>query len=156
MEAARSAMRAVKSPLPPRMVCDLYNTWFAVGAVVENIQKHSSLPADERESYVKTIRAELLKDAPDCVRAMKGKLLPFRRPDHAFSYYADKQCMVSQGAPIAAKGYDEGDANASVIVFGGCNSLIYYALGLTRVKPFSRALLEKYLALLEENHRKFG
>jgi len=154
LEAARSAMQAIASPVYPETVCDMYNTWFAVSMVVTNIRKYSSRTESEKNEYVSLIRRELLRSAPDCIRAMKDKMLRFRRADHAFSYTPRGTSITSQGVPVALPGYDEGDTNASCIVIGGCNAYIYSALGLSRVKPFENALLHEYLALLEDNHRK--
>jgi len=156
LKAARSAMQAIASTVYPATVCDMYNTWFAVNMVVMNIAKYSTRTEAEKRELITTIRRELIREAPAYIREMKPKMIRFRRADHAFSYLVGGTSIMSQGMPVALKGYDEGDTNASCIVIGGCNAHIYDALGLNRVKPYENALLKEYLALLEENHRKFG
>lgn len=150
LEAARSAMKVLLGDVKATCVCDMYNTWYAISQVIMNINKHSTLPEEKKREYISTIRSELLRDAPFCIRGMKKKLEIFKRPDHAFSYCWNGTSITSQGVPCALPGYDESDTNASGIVLGGCNAHIYGALGLTRIKPFDGELLKKYLALLEK------
>ena len=150
LEAARSVMKVLLGDIPATTVCDMYNTWYAISQVITNIDRYSTLSEDKKKEYIATIRSELLRDAPFCIRGMKRKLEIFKRPDHAFSYCWNGTSITSQGVPCALPGYDESDTNASGIVLGGCNNHIYGALGLTRIKPFDGELLKKYLALLEK------
>ena len=149
IEAARSTMQILRGDVAAVTVCDMYNTWFAIEQVILNIRKHSKLSEEDKEKYVRTIQSELMSDAPDCIRGMKKKLEPFKRPDGAFSYCTWGTSITSQGVPCALPGYDESDTNASSIVIGGCNNHVYKALGLTQIKPLDKELLCKYLALLE-------
>ena len=150
LEAARSTMKILLGDVAADTVCDMYNTWYAISQVITNIRKYSTLSDEEKEKYITTIRGELLKDAPICIRGMKKKLEAFKRPDHAFSYLTTGTSITSQGVPCALPGFDESDTNATGIVIGGCNSHIYQALGLSSIKPFGKELLGEYLALLEK------
>jgi hypothetical protein len=149
IEAARSAMQILRGDEAATSVCDMYNTWYAIEQVILNIEKHSKLSEEEKKAYVHTIRSELLSDAPDCIRGMRKKLEPFKRPDGAFSYCTWGTSITSQGVPCALPGFDESDTNASSIVIGGCNNHVYKALGLTAIKPFESEQLKRYISLLE-------
>ena len=153
IEAARSAMKAITVETPPSSVCDVYNTWFAVWQVINNIKNFSTLSEDKKAEYIATIRRELLKDAPNAIRASKGKISLFKRPDHGFSYTPTGTSITSQGMPVALPGFDESDTNASGISLGFIK-FMFFAFELSYVKPFERELLPKYLELLEAKRTK--
>ena len=148
LEAARSAMKAITAEVPAGSVCDVYNTWFSVCQVINNLRNCSKRPKDEIEADIATIRRELLKDAPTCIRASKDKISTFRRSDHAFSYTPTGTSITSQGMPVSLPGFDEGDTNATAISIG-FNRFMFKAFELTQIKPFTKELLAKYLELLE-------
>ena len=148
VEAARSAMKAITAETPPSSVCDVYNTWFAVWQVINNIKDHSTLPDEKKAEYIALIRRELLKDAPTAIRASKNKISLFKRPDHGFSYTPKGTSITSQGMPVALPGFDESDTNASGISIGFIK-FMFMAFELKMIKPFPADALPKYLELLE-------
>ena len=153
VEAARSAMQAITAPQPASSVCDVYNTWFAVWQVINNIKDHSTLSDEKKTEYIALIRRELLKDAPTAIRASKTKISAFKRPDHGFSFTPRGTSITSQGMPVALPGFDESDTNASGISIGFIK-FMFMAFELRMIKPFPAELLPKYIALLEAKRPK--
>jgi hypothetical protein len=83
--------------------------------------------------------------------ATRRKAEPFRCEDGSYSYFWDKTCPVSQGAPVAFDNCKEGDINATNI--NGHGTLMYSldALGLRSFAPdlFGAEGYERFLSALK-------
>jgi len=121
--AARSAMVAITDLQQIDAGVDLYNTWFAIRNIIENLRKfggaEGNLMADE-------IVFELREDASRAVIVSRDKIKDFIKPDGSASYSREFSAPYSQGCPAAVPNSREGDVNGNVIASIG---IITYALG---------------------------
>ena len=135
-EAANSAMAAISDPTPINAVVDIYNAWYTLGNVIKNVR---TCGGESGESLAEEIVSELRVDAAETIITTREKLADFIRDDGSASYYKDKSCPVSQGAPVAVSGPVEGDVNATTIAVGQVISLVADALNLSRIHIFGEA-----------------
>lgn len=110
-------------------VCHIYNTWFAVRNIVENLRKHGG---ENGIREAEEITREVYSLAPKAIRASKEKILRFKKPDGSFSYDLDMHlCGKSQEAPVCIPGTNEGSVNSTVISTTGLTYNIIRALGVS-------------------------
>ncbi len=126
-KAAVATMKCLISDEPVLTVCFQYNCWFSLLNIIETL---TAVGGDEGKKEADKISCELLKLAPEALRATKRKLLLFRKSDHSFSFVPTESSFLSQGMPVAIQHTNEGDVNASVLCTSGTVRRIYLALGL--------------------------
>ena len=124
-------------------VCYQYNVWFSVKNVLENIRSHGGAAGAKRAAE---ISRALLPRCTGAIAATKKKLLTFKKPDGSFSYYPFGTADHSQGMPVAIKGSDEGDMNATVICTSGLANNLFAALDISDyfIPLFSPCAFEKF------------
>ena len=149
-EAVRSAMDAIVSDEKMGAVVDIYNTWFAINNVTENLKTYGV----ERDGLSGPERAEklineLLQMAPAGIKKSMEKIVIFRKDDGSFSYTPKASSSTSQGVPAAVPDTNEGDVNATVISIMGLMGNIYSALDLPKVPLFGEADRRYYVHLVE-------
>ena len=151
LPAAKSAFAVITDPKPIGHVCDLYNTWFIVDFICDNLKKYGG-----DEALANKIIAEVRMAAIPAVRATAEKMRAgFRKPDGSFSYYADHSSQVSQNAPVAIPGTNEGDVNATVIFTYGILNFMFSALDFGRPVPVCTSEhREKFKALIAEKAKR--
>lgn len=149
-EAVYSAMDAIVSDEAMGAVVDIYNTWFAINNVTENLKNYgkerNGLSGTER---AEKLIAELLEMAPAGIKKSMEKIIIFRKDDGSFSYTPKASSSTSQGVPAAVPGSNEGDVNATVISITGLLGNIYSALDLPKVPLFGEADRRYYVHLIE-------
>ncbi len=150
--AAQSAIEAITSDEPMSAVVDLYNTWFTVGNVVENLRKCG----DEEKTLADKIISDLRRAAPPAIRKCKEKICVFKKPDGSFSYGPKFTSSTSQGMPVAFTDCAEGDINATGIASAGLTLYMMRALDLFDYKPnlFGAEEYKRYLEIIEEKRAK--
>ena len=148
LEAAKGAIKAIASDEPIGCVCDLYNTWYVIRLIVDNVRKFGGENADQ---IADGIRKEIWAIADEGIRKSKEKIADFKKPDGAFSYGKKSSAWNSQGAPVAIPDTPEGDVNATNVTMSMVGN-IYISLGLENyaVPLFAPELRERYIRLLEE------
>jgi hypothetical protein len=135
LPAAKSAFAVITNPKPINHVCDLYNTWFIVDFICDNLKKYGG-----DEKLADKIIADVRLAAIPAVYATAEKMRAgFRKPDGSFSYYADHSSQVSQNAPVAIPGTNEGDVNATVIFTYGILNYMFGALDFGKPIPICTA-----------------
>jgi len=151
--AMRSAIGTITTDVPAGTVCYPYNCWFSISNIMTNLRKHG-----DDNGIANKIRAELLENAPEAIRATKEKVLTFKKSDGSFSYTTTKSAATSQGMPVAIPNTNEGDVNATGICSTGTLGNMFSALGLSsyKVDLFGSADWYRYVTILEENRAKGG
>lgn len=155
--AAVSAINAITSDEPMGGVVDLYNTWFAVGNILDNLRAYGKTVEVDGEMLDGEARAakiinNLRKIAPPAIRKSAVKISRFSKPDGSFSYCPDYPAPTSQGMPVCTPYKCEGDVNATVISVNGIKNHIYRALDIKhRVALFGEREWQRYLSILEKN-----
>lgn len=146
-EACITAMSDIINPAQIGAVVDLYNTWFAIQNVFENLR---SCGGSEGEALVEEIQAELRKMAPEALAVSRTKISDFLKPDGSASYGRLYSSSTSQGCPAAVPNSIEGDVNGSTIAINGIIGHSAAALGVTRIPTFGEA--ERYLFIKTINN----
>ena len=147
VEAAKAAIAAIVSDERMGCVCDLYNTWYSVRAILDNARKYAG---EDAERITTEILHTIWEVAPEGIRNSTKKIAEFKKPDGGFSYGRYSSSPTSQGAPVAIPDSAEGDVNATNVSLSIVGS-IFMALDLTdySVPLFGPDMREKYIALLE-------
>lgn len=117
VKAFESSFYVAMSDEPILFCCQFFNPLVTMREILDNIKTFGTAElSDELRSVVK-------KNAAELIRITKAKVAPCKKADGGFSYYYDKGCVVSQGAPV---GLDtlEGDINAS----GVCTNCVVYPI----------------------------
>ncbi len=135
-EAALSATADITNSAPISAVVDLYNTWFAIRNVIENMRTNGT-DADKAEADA--IVAELRSIAPNAVRVSTEKIADFLKPDGSASYTKLYSSATSQGCPAAVPNSIEGDVNGSTIAINGIIGNSTLALEVDKVPLLGEA-----------------
>ena len=145
--AAMSAMDAISIAEDNTTVCYQFNTWWSVAMVRQSLKKHGG---EEGQKILARVDGEMLRRAPECIRATVKKIAPFKCSDGSYSYFKTHTCPLSQGALVAMDGVKEGDINATTINSQGVLNQSLYALGLDRVAPsvFDKDALDMFISAL--------
>lgn len=156
-KAARAAIAAISSDEKMSAVVDLYNTWYSIGNVIDNLTAYGKTVEIDGVSMTGTLRAKAIRDAlyveaiPAIIKSAE-KIADFEKPDGSFSYGRLYSSTTSQGMPVALPNSDEGDVNATVIAINGIKNHIYESLGLNgyKVPLFGEAERRIYVNILNE------
>ncbi|MBQ8584051.1 MAG: polysaccharide deacetylase family protein [Clostridia bacterium] len=142
--AAISAMECMNSTEKVHHVCDIYNTWYTVNMLVDNIKKFNS------EDEAKPILESVLDCAPTAIRVTLSKFAEFRKEDGSFGYYRTTSSATSQGMLAAVPNTNEGDINASEIAISTLGN-IFISIGCRDLQPrrYNDGHFIKYIRTLE-------
>ncbi len=145
-KALKAAMGAITSQEEVGAVVDIYNTWYTVLNVLDNIEKcHGLAAADTAEAAIKEIRA----NAVELIKATSAKISLFRKDDGSFSYNQKYSSSTSQGMPAAVPSTNEGDENATIIATTGLTVRMMKVLGVEYVPMYTKADWIRYEYILE-------
>ncbi|MBP3583678.1 MAG: hypothetical protein J6K44_06505, partial [Clostridia bacterium] len=126
--AAISAMECMNSTEKVNHVCDIYNTWYTVNMLVDNIKKFNS------EDEANAILESVLDCAPTAILVTLNKFAEFRKEDGSFGYYRTTSATTSQGMLAAVPNTNEGDINASEIAISTLGN-IFISIGCRDLQP---------------------
>ncbi len=146
---AKTAMDCICSDEECSTVCYQFNAWFSVWNAIKNLRQYGN---DEEQRLAEEIYVDLLRMAPEGIKASKMKALTFKKSDGSFSYTPNATCPTSQGAPVTPGLINEGDVNATILCTTGLVGKIFGALELEGFIPPIHGK-EQYDAFLE-NLRK--
>ncbi len=129
LKAIENAISAIIADQPINHVCDLYNTWFAVYFICNNVREFGS------KEDVNSVIWRLREIAPEAIQLSAEKMSVCLCNDGSFSYVPGKSSTSAQGLPVAPPGISgeptNGDVNATVIcTYGNINYMIS-ALGFS-------------------------
>lgn len=150
-EALESVKYCIDVDTEANIVCDVYNTWYTIDMIFDNLNKYSS----DREAGRALAAEELEKlraEAPALVRASTQKILKFMQPDGGFDF-DDGSSYTSQGVPVNLPGVVESDVNATVICTSGLVGHIYAALDISSGKTapiFASADMQRFLDIISD------
>ncbi len=146
LNAARYAFEVITSEQPINHVCDLYNTWFIISQITQNLKSYS-----DNSELAKQIINEVRVDAIEAVKVTAEKMITHQKEDGSFSYYKDHSSFTSQNAPVAINGTNEGDVNATVIFTYGIVQYLFDSLDFgSKVQMFTDRDREVFIELIEE------
>lgn len=131
-------------------VCYVYNIWFAIEELIDNVNKYS-VSADEK-AYANSVRKTLLDMAPEAIRISAEKQLQFKKKDGSFAFTAEGNCLTSQGLRVGVPGDEDGDVNATVICLGGTIGRCLTTMGVGHYAPgfYTEADRLRFIAILED------
>ena len=128
-KVAYSAMDIMCDPnTDNRTVCYQFNAWWCILVCYGEYEK-----AGNYEGLAK-LKAEVLRRAPECIRATKKKTTPFKCEDGSYSYYYHQNCPTPGGIPkvVVCK---EGDVDATIINSQGVLGRSLDVVGLSNIAP---------------------
>lgn len=148
MKAARSAIECLTSDEKCLTCCYHYNAWFSLTNIRELLNNYGG---EEGKREAEEILEELIRTAPETIRATRKKVLAFAKPDGGFSYLPHCSTGFSQKMPVSIHQTVESDVNASVICSTGITRNVFVALGLEDyiVPMFGISDREKFLKALK-------
>lgn len=150
--AALSAIDALVSDEPIVGIVDIWNTWVAVRFIIDSIRANGGEGADAlAEDILRDVRRAAVKG----LIKTKEKILPFKKPDHAFSYCRECPASQSQGMPVCIPGLAEGDVNATVMATTLMVENIYISLSLQdyAVPIYGEEESKRFLEIIENNRK---
>lgn len=129
LPAIENAINALTCDTPINHVCDLYNTWFTISFICDNLRKYGN----------STVAAEVVwalrEKAPEAIKATAAKMADCKCEDGSFSYHPGVTSTTAQGLPVAPPGMAgasiKGDVNATVICTYGNINYMFGALYLS-------------------------
>lgn len=129
LKAIENAISAIVSEQPINHVCDLYNTWFAVYFICNNVRSFGS------KDDVNEVIWKLRELAPEAIQLSVEKMSACLCDDGSFSYHPGVSSTSAQGLPVAPPGVSggsvDGDVNATVICTYGNINYMMSALGFS-------------------------
>ena len=135
----------------------LMNTWYVLGALLENKKNHG-LPT---EMSVDEARNMIREFAPEAILSTARQIRAFKCPDGGMSAGIPR-CQTSvYGSPAAMPGSDEGNVNGSSCASSALVSGVYHGLDIVDIKVplYTDEDFKKYVSILEErenNWKKYG
>ena len=152
--AFRSARNVITSDEEPNTVCWVLNPWYSLTVIMDNVATASRKNNDyAAERQIAELRAEMIRNYPDMIRATAKKLKKFRKPDGSFSYLQERTSHLSHEMPVAVSGTNEGDVNSTNICIAGVCGHIFAMLKQEMVPFFTEADRMRYVAIIEEKER---
>lgn len=147
--SAGSAIKAVLSDEPVKSITDIFNTWYLISEIIKNLRLFGGDGATER---TEKITRRIMEQLPEMIIKTKEKLAVFKKCDGSFSYLPECSSPTSQGMPVAIRGTNEGDVNATGIAINGVRQKIFTSLGLERFTPplFTMVEANIFVNLLDE------
>ena len=149
LEACQTAIGAVYSDAKPAHVCEVYNSWFAVSNVLDNLLQ-CSYDKTQGQAHVREIRRTLLLDAATSITKTKEKLALFARDDGSFSYLEKGSTHYSTGMVVCLPDMVEGDINSTLICAVDTRDRMCKSLGIATIPLFYKADYFEFIEILEE------
>ena len=148
--ALRSCLEMAVSDDEALTVCYVYNIWFAIEELIDNVNKYSTSASDKE--YANSVRKIILDMAPEAIEISMKKQLQFKQADGSFAFTAEGNCVTSQGMRVGVPGKGDGDVNATVICLGGTINRCLVTMGLGGYAPgfWTEADRLRFIAILEE------
>jgi len=126
-------------------VCYVYNPWYAIENVRDNIMKYSGGDMTEYNA----LRQKILERAPEAIARTMECIQLFMKDDGSASFGQTATASTSVGMRVAVHGTNEGDVNATLInLFGSLNHLMG-VLGYEPIKPFGKAEYMMFIQRVE-------
>lgn len=148
--AARSIIKAIYADeTQVSSVCDVYNTWYALEDLFDNLKAHSK-NSTETAKVISDIRDELRADAPELITLTSQKVSLFIKPDSSSSFLRAESSATSQGMRVAVPHTNEGDTNATTINTFGTLNHMFNVLGWKKPKMFGEADYYEFMSIIEE------
>ena len=149
MEAVQSAIDAITADEPIGAGVDLYNTWFSINNILENIKNNGT---DEDKADGERVLQMLREQAPAAIIVSRDKIASFKKPDGSFSYTPKYSSSTSQGCPAALPNSEEGDVNGNIIAMTGLIGNICSALDMSRPLLFGAYERHIFVEIIENQN----
>ena len=130
-------------------IVNVFNPWVAINHLINNAEKFGEPETAER------LRARLRERAPELIRVTRRKIANFQKPDGSYGYCQVGVPALSQMAPVAIPGTDEGDVNGGTIATSGIFGHMCEALGIKRPSFYYGSDFEKFIAIIEKKNEEY-
>lgn len=119
-------------------IVDVYNPWYAMDDVLQNVEKHGDKATADR------LRASLASEASSLIEVSMNKTVLFKKEDGSFGYNIGSSPPTSQGAPVAVPGAVEGDVNGGTMAVNGVINNMMAVFGISAPRRFYRSDYEVF------------
>lgn len=147
LKGMTAAVSCMVSEEVPEIICDIFNTWYAVSIVYDNLTSFGT--AEEQEAVI-AARDALFASFPKMIDATTEKVMVFAKPDGSYSFNQEHSSEMSQGMPVAVPKSVEGDVNATMIASVSISGHIYSLLGIGKVPIFTPADRLRFIDVFAE------
>jgi len=146
LEAARSTLHVISKMTPEdvSIIVDVYNTWYAVLNIIENVQKYNPKLNDN----IREFRREIVLGAVPAIENTARCVAAFSKPDGSFSFSKKYSSPTSSGMYVALSRQEEGDVNATELASVGTVSRLFKVLGMTMVPLYTESDMIRYVSIL--------
>ena len=148
LEAAKSTLDVIAAMRPEDVtaITDIYNTWYAVLNMIENVQKYNTSLSSDMEAF----RRQILENSAEAINNTKKCVAAFAKPDGSFSYAKKYTSPTSSGMYVALPKQEEGDINATELASVGIVSRLFKVLDLPMVPLYTDADRVRYVQIINE------
>ena len=112
MTALDSAIEVLLSDQPIKAITEIFNPPFTLLNFLEILER-----TGDKENLA-IAKAKIRDRAAAILRVTTERLVPFKKPDGAFSYLPESSSFWSQGKPVCVNGSYESDVNANSLANG--------------------------------------
>ena len=144
-KAFEAAVACITVDEVPDIVCDIFNTWYAMNTIYSNLNKYGT---ESEKDEIAAMKISLYENYPTLVRSTREKLLVFIKEDGSFSFQQKYSSPLSQGMPVAVTYSIEGDVNATMIASISTPGYIYQLLGISKIPIFTTADKMEFQSIL--------
>ena len=136
-----SGIAVVLSDADTSPIIDVYNPWAGLNMAISMMEMANGYDLDAAYAKVRASFAQMMDVTLE-------KMSKYRKDDGAFSYYKEHSVANMYGSSISL-GLDEGDVNATHLMFGSMASAIFSAIGVSRPKTYSCSDMDVFFGELE-------
>lgn len=136
-----SGIAVVLSDADTSPIIDVYNPWAGLNMAISMMEMANGYDLDAAYAKVRASFAQMMDVTLE-------KMSKYRKDDGAFSYYKEHSVANMYGSSISL-GLDEGDVNATHLMFGSMASAMFSAIGVARPKTYSCSDMDAFFGELE-------
>ncbi|MBQ8321087.1 MAG: hypothetical protein IJX92_01815 [Clostridia bacterium] len=148
MEAISSTLEVIgiMNPDDVTAITDIYNTWYAVLNLVQNIESYNT----SLKENLSEVRSEILKNAVKSIKNTTSCIAAFIKPDGSISYSKKYSSPTSSEMIVALPNQVEGDINATELGSVGTTERMFRVLGLSMVSMYTKSDFIRYMEIVTD------
>ena len=148
MEAIYSTLDVISimNPNDVTSMCDIYNTWYAVLNLIDNIEKYNT----SLSGNLSEVRAQILQHSAESISNTTSCIAAFKKPDGSLSFGKKYTSPTSSEMIVALPNQAEGDINATELGSVGTTERMFKVLGLSMVSMYTKSDFIRYMEIVTD------
>lgn len=148
MEAIDSVLDVIgiMNPNDVTSICDIYNTWYAVLNLIDNIKKYNTALS----ANISDVNKRILVNSAQSISNTASCIAAFRKPDGSISFAKKYTSPTSSEMVVALPNQAEGDINATELGSVGTVSRMFRVLGLSMPSLYTKSDFIRYMNIVTE------